>query len=96
MPADLLAHCGGVRVGGGGTLLWIAGQLSSVLTGHGWPESSLTHDLAPILQARKDLLSASLPSMLVPNLAGKDVAGAQEPEVIERLLDVAAIEAMER
>jgi type IV secretory pathway TraG/TraD family ATPase VirD4 len=41
-------------LGGGGSLFWIAGQLSAVLTGHGWPESSLTHDLMPILQAWKD------------------------------------------
>jgi hypothetical protein len=29
-------------------------------------------------QARRDILAASLPSALVPNLAGKDLAGAQE------------------
>jgi type IV secretory pathway TraG/TraD family ATPase VirD4 len=40
--------------GGGGTLFWLAGQLSAVLSGHGWPDSSLRHDLVPILQTWKE------------------------------------------
>ncbi|GAA0710914.1 type IV secretory system conjugative DNA transfer family protein [Dactylosporangium roseum] len=37
-----------------GAAFWLAGQLSAVLTGHGWPRSSLRHDLVPIILAWKD------------------------------------------
>ncbi len=35
-------------------LLWVAGQLSSVVTGNGWPASTFSTDLGPIVKAWKD------------------------------------------
>lgn len=43
-----------VAGGGGSFLFWLAGQLSAVLTGHGWPDTSVHKDLIPILKAWKD------------------------------------------
>lgn len=44
----------GVCGGGSGLLLWLSGQLSAVLSGHGWPDSSPRRDLVPMLRAWKD------------------------------------------
>jgi len=44
----------GASVGVVGCLFWLAGQLSAVLSGNGWPDSSLGDDLIPILQAWKE------------------------------------------
>jgi type IV secretion system protein VirD4 len=60
-PEDHLAEVVAVTLvgagacgGGTGLLLWLSGQLSAVLSGHGWPDSSPGHDLVPILRAWKD------------------------------------------
>ena len=37
--------------GGAGSLFWLAGQLSAVFTGNGWPDTSLKDDFIPILNA---------------------------------------------
>jgi type IV secretory pathway TraG/TraD family ATPase VirD4 len=41
-------------LGGAVALLWLAGQLSAVLTGHGWPPASLGDTFVPIIKNLKD------------------------------------------